>query len=90
MFSDKLVADIVEVLTTPLEETMAQNPIPDFTQAGLHLEAASRELQEQFQRINQIPAVQLQENTNQLNNLTRAIQTLTQTITRLENKIDNM
>ena len=61
---------------------MAQIPIPDFTQAGVHFGEASREIQEQFERINNIPTVQLQQIANQLTNLTHAIQRLNEAVER--------
>ncbi|KAL8903490.1 MAG: hypothetical protein Q9171_007388 [Xanthocarpia ochracea] len=68
---------------------MAQQPPPDFTQAGLHFADASREMQLQFERINTVPAVQLQQIANQLTQLTQVINRLDQKIDRLEAKFEN-
>ena len=60
---------------------MAQQPLPDFTQAGLCFTQASHELQQQFQRMNNVPPVQLAQIANQLTHLTQAI-------ARLDIKLD--
>ena len=67
---------------------MAQQLLPDFTQAGLHFTQASNELQQQFQRMNNVPSVQLVQITNQLTQLTQAIARLDQAVARLDTKLD--
>ena len=62
---------------------MAQQQLPDFTQAGLHFAQASNELEQQFQRMNNLPPVTLAQITNQLTQITQAI-------ARLETKLDTM
>ena len=70
-----------------------QAPPPDFTQAGLHITNAAREMQQQFERINTMPAVQLQQIANQMTQLTEAVnrmdQRLNQRLDRLEARIEN-
>lgn len=72
---------------------MAQQAPPDFTQAGLHFTNAAREMQQQFERINTMPAIQLQQIGNQLTQLTEALnrmdQRLNQRLDTLEAKIEN-
>ena len=68
---------------------MAQPPPPDFTQAGSLFVDAAREMQEQFERINNVPAVQLQHISTQLAQLTRAINRLEQKVDRIEAKMEN-
>lgn len=60
---------------------MAQQPLPDFTQA-------SNELQIQFQRMNNLPGVQLAQIANQLTQLTQTVARLDQAIVRLDTKLD--
>jgi len=45
---------------------MTVQPLPDFAQAGFHLQQACEEAQQQFQLINNLPIVQLQQIANQL------------------------
>lgn len=44
---------------------MAQQQLPDFTQAGRHFAQASDELEQRFQRMNNLPPVTLAQITNQ-------------------------
>ena len=72
---------------------MAQQAPPDFTQAGLHFANAAREMQQQFERINTVPAIQLQQIMNQLTQLAQVVnrlgERLDQKLDRLEAKIEN-
>lgn len=65
---------------------MEQQPLPDFTQAGLRFAEASNEMQQQFQRMNNVPSVQLQQIANQLTQLSHR---LDQRIDRLEAKFEH-
>ena len=66
---------------------MNQQPLPDFTQAGVYFGQASNELQQQFQLMNNVPNVQLQQIINQLNRLT---DNFNQRMDRLERRFDGL
>lgn len=66
---------------------MEQQPLPDFTQAGLRFAEASNEMQQQFQRMNNVPSVQLQQIANQLTQLSHR---LDQRMDRLDQRMDRL
>jgi len=69
---------------------MEQQPLPDFTQAGLRFTEASNEMQQQFQRMNNVPTVQLQQIANQLAQLTQTINRLEQRMGGLEQRMGGL
>lgn len=66
---------------------MEQQHLPDFTQAGLHFTEASNEMQQQFQRMNNVPTVQLQQIANQLTQLTQTLDRLDQRMSGVEQRM---
>jgi len=69
---------------------MAAQPLPNFTQAGLHLQQACGEVRQQLQLINSVPTVQLQNIANQLAHLTTTAAHLTTTVDRLTITVDHL
>lgn len=66
---------------------MEQQQLPDFTQAGLRFAEASNEMQQQFQRMNNVPTVQLQQIANQLTQLGHR---LDEGMARLDERMDRL
>lgn len=73
---------------------MGQQPLPDFTQAGLGFAEAANEMQQQFQRMNNVPTVQLQQIGDQLTQLAHRFDQLAhrfdQRMDALEQRMDRL
>ncbi|MCJ1338670.1 hypothetical protein MMC09_003959 [Bachmanniomyces sp. S44760] len=69
---------------------MEPQPLPDFTQAGLRFAEASDEMQQQFQRMNNVPTVQLQQIANVLTRLDERIGRLDERIGRLDERMGRL
>ena len=69
---------------------MAAARIPDFTQAAQHIGHAANELQTQFQLLNQVPAVQLNQIQAQLQAINQQLQQMNQNFQALRTEIRSL
>ena len=85
---------VTNLLSKPSDHIiiMANNSIPDFTQAASYINQAAAEFSQQFRLLNTTPAAQLQQITTQLQQIQQQMneqfQHLNQRITAIDTKLD--